>query len=314
MRNGLSLASILNWTDDECRDYLEKQRWPDGPICPKCGEPEPYRLTRRTVTKNTNRSLYKCRSCRRQFTVTLGTVFEDSHIPLNKWFAAIYLMCSSKKGISAHQIHRTLDVTYRSAWFMCHRVREAMRDKSPTFLSGIIEADETLVGGRGRNYKTNKRESAKRRRENKSIVCGMVERGGRARTMQIPDASGQTIEPILLANIELENSRLFTDEAKVYHRIRNHLDHEIVAHKYEWARGEVHTNSIESYWAILKRGIIGVFHHIGIGYVPSYLNEFEYRFNRRKISDAERFADLMSRPQGRVLWYCLKPQPKNPYA
>ena len=121
----VSFQTVLRWSDDECRVFLEQKRWPDGPHCPKCGAEEPYTITRKTSTKNAVKSLYKCRACRRQFTATVGTIFEDSKIPLNKWFAAIYLMCSSKKGISAHQLHRSLDITYKSAWFMCHRIRES---------------------------------------------------------------------------------------------------------------------------------------------------------------------------------------------
>src|SRR5438309_8023471 len=141
---------VMRWTDEECRAFLERQRWPNGPICPKCGEAEPYKLSRKSETKNAVRTLYKCRKCRRQFTATVGTIFEDSHISLHKWFAAIYLMCSSKKGISAHQLHRSVDVTYKSAWFMCHRVREAMRDNDGSPLAGIVEVDETYIGARTR--------------------------------------------------------------------------------------------------------------------------------------------------------------------
>ena len=142
----ITFLTVLQWTNDECRSYLEGQRWPDGPICPKCGGVEPYTITRKSKTKNTVQSLYKCRDCKRQFTATIGTIFEDSKIPLNKWFAAIYLMCASKKGVSAHQIHRQLDITYKSAWFMCHRVREAMAGNGALQpLSGTIEADETFL-------------------------------------------------------------------------------------------------------------------------------------------------------------------------
>jgi transposase-like protein len=147
--NKLTFQKVLRWEENECREYLEKMRWPDGPHCPKCGTEEPYRITRKSRTKNTVQNLFKCRACRKQFTATVGTIFEDSKIPLNKWFAAIYLMCSSKKGISAHQLHRSLDITYKSAWFMCHRIREAARDKGALgLLSGTVEADETYVGSR----------------------------------------------------------------------------------------------------------------------------------------------------------------------
>ena len=143
--NKVSFLEILKWSDEQCRSYLERMRWSNGAHCPKCGENSPYRIIRRSGTKNAVQSLYKCRVCKRQFTATVGTIFEDSHIPLNKWFAAIYLMCASKKGISAHQLHRQLDITYKSAWFMCHGIREAMRDKGVLLpLNGIVEADETL--------------------------------------------------------------------------------------------------------------------------------------------------------------------------
>jgi transposase-like protein len=129
-----TFLNVMKWSDEECRDYLEAQRWPMGAICPKCGSPDPWKITRKSATKNVVRSLYRCRACKVQFTATVGTIFEDSKIPLSKWFAAIYLMCASKKGVSAHQIHRELEVTYKSAWFMCHRIREAMKDKNPGLL------------------------------------------------------------------------------------------------------------------------------------------------------------------------------------
>ena len=151
MATKLTFHQVLRWTDDECRAFLEQMRWPHGPRCPKCGAEEPYSITRKSHTKNMVKSLYKCRSCKKQFSATVGTIFEDSKIPLHKWFAAIFLMCASKKGISAHQLHRQLDITYKSAWFMCHRVREAMRDKGAMEpLSGVVEADETYIGGRSR--------------------------------------------------------------------------------------------------------------------------------------------------------------------
>ena len=146
-----SVHDVFQLTPEECREILVQSRWPDGPVCPKCGAPDAYKITRRSRTKNLVSTLFKCRAkeCRRQFSATVGTIFEDSKIPLNKWFAAIYLMCSSKKGISAHQIHRMLKVSYESAWFMCHRIRKAMEGGSFEKLSGIVEADETYVGPRG---------------------------------------------------------------------------------------------------------------------------------------------------------------------
>lgn len=140
-----SFLEVVKWSDERCREELEASRWPNGPICPKCGVDNPYRIERRSRTKNIVSKLYRCRACRKDYTATVGTIFEDSHIPLSKWFAAIYLMAASKKGMSAHQLHRQLDITYKSAWFMCHRIREAMRSKEFAPLMGVIEADESPV-------------------------------------------------------------------------------------------------------------------------------------------------------------------------
>ena len=328
-KNGLSLHDIMRWSDDECRTFLEAQRWPDGPVCPKCGASEPYTIQRKTASKNLVRKLYKCRSCKRQFSPTVDTIFEDSKIPLHKWFAAIYLMCSSKKGISAHQLHRTLDITYKSAWFMCHRVREAMNDKGffqP--IKGTVEADETYIGPKTRRggrawrervqdeVEMGLREKPKNWKEEKTAVFGMIERGGRVKTMVVPDDKASTLKPIMTEMIDLNNARLMTDGARAYRSIKDLLPHEYVNHEIEYVRGDgdIHTNNIESYWSNLKRGIYGVFHHVGDGYLPQYLGEFEYRFNRRKMTDSERFASLMSQMQGRLLWYCQTPQPENPHA
>lgn len=326
MRAPNGFLQILQWTEEQCRNFLEEKRWPNGPRCPKCGTSEPYSITRKSRTKNTVSKLYKCRSCKKQFTATVGTIFEDSKIPLNKWFAAIYLMCSSKKGISAHQLHRSLDITYKSAWFMCHRVREAMGEKGElSLLSGTIEADETYVGGRPRGHKvwkeraTDEIQMGIRPKRNspfndKAPVFGILERGGRVRTQRIYNVNANTVQSILSKNIDMKTSRLMTDGHRAYRLIRNYLPHDIINHEVEYVRGDIHTQGIENYWSILKRGVIGVFHHVDEDYLPSYLNEFEFRFNRRKISDRERFAALMDQVQGRVLWYCRTPQPENPFA
>ena len=321
-----NFLQVLQWNEDECREYLEAMRWPEGPYCPKCGAPEPYKITRKSQTKNAVRSLYRCRSCKRQFTATVGTIFEDSHIPLNKWFAAIYLMCSSKKGMSAHQMHRQLGVTYKSAWFMCHRVREAMKDNGAApRLQGIIEADETYIGGKRHGHPTWKQRETdeinmgmrpKRSdwRTEKAAVFGMLERGGKVRAMHVKQADGPTLRPILIQNIDVKQSRLITDAHPAYRPIRKYLPHDVIRHEIEYVNGDVYIQGIENYWSLLKRGVYGVFHHVSEGYLSCYLSEFQYRFNRRMVSDAERFSALMGRTQGRVLWYCRTPQPENPYA
>lgn len=321
----ISFHQVMQWSDDQCRAYLESKRWSNGPICPKCGVAEPYTITRKSESKNLNSHLYKCRACKKQFTATIGTIFEDSKIPLNKWFAAIYLMCASKKGMSAHQLHRELDITYKSAWFMCHRVRESMRDKTTSLLSGTVEADETYVGGRPRGHKIWKeriqdeiqmgiREKPKHPRMDKAVVFGMVERGGQVRTMVVSDASAKTLVPLLTGNIDVKNANLMTDSLPAYRLIRKHLPHQMINHEVTYVEGDVHTQNIEGYWSILKRGLYGTFHHVDARYLPSYLSEFEFRFNRRKIADEDRFASLVRQTQGRLLWFCETEQPQNPHA
>jgi len=319
--SGIGYLKVLRWSEEECREYLERQRWPDGARCPKCGAAEPWKITRKTATKNTVRSLYRCRACKRQFTATVGTIFEDSKIPLNKWFAAIYLMCASKKGISAHQLHRQLGVTYKSAWFMCQRVRYAMSDRNPTLLTGVIEADETYVGGRGtRGHRRERGKLTMSQRikaawDKKTPVLGILERSGRVRTIVMSPITKKGTQRVLASNIELEKSCLITDESPLYHGINRHLPHAMVNHEQVYVRdGVIHTQGIEGYWSLLKRGLVGVFHHVSVGHLPHYLDEFEFRFNQRKVCDAERFASLMGQTRGRVLWYCRTPQPENPHA
>ena len=322
----VTFQNVLQWTEDQCREFLETMRWPDGPVCPKCGETVPYRITRKSASKNAVRSLYRCRACKRQYTATVGTIFEDSKLPLNKWFAAIYLMCSSKKGVSAHQVHRTLGVTYKSAWFMCHRIREAMRDKGDlSLLSGTIEADETYVGGKRRGHWTwhereqdeiamGLREKRSHPRSDKAIVFGILERDGRVRTMKVQDVTADGMQRAITGNVDLPESRLMTDGHAAYRNIGRWLPHQVIRHESEYVRGDIHTQGIENYWSLLKRGLYGVFQHVDEGYLGQYLAEFQYRFNHRKVSDAERFAALMAQTQGRLLWYCQTPQPQNPHA
>lgn len=193
-----SYLDVLEWSDDECRDYLIAQRWPNGVACPRCGTLEPWTITRKSKTKNKVTTLFKCRGCKRQFTPTVGTIFEDSKIPLSKWFAAIYMMVQSKKGVSAHQIHRQLGVTYKSAWYMCHRIREAMREKGDRpILTGTIEAEETYVGGKARGAPAARARRALKRgkpggTKNKQIVFGLLQRGEEARTIVIPNVKAAT--------------------------------------------------------------------------------------------------------------------------
>lgn len=315
--SNLTFHKVLTWTPDECREYLEIKRWPDGqPHCPKCNAINPYILLRKTETKNKISKLYKCRKCSKQYTATVGTIFEDSHIPLNKWFAAIFLMCSSKKGISAHQLHRTLDITYKSAWFMCHRIREAMREKGIFVpFTGTVEADETYVGGKTRGHKVWKeriqdeikmglRPKPKHHpRMDKAVVFGILERNGKARTITVDKVNANTLGTILRNNLDLKQARLITDGNKAYKHIKNHVRHDVIDHEVTYVQGDIHTQGIENYWSLLKRGLIGIFHHVDKKYLPQYLHEFQYRYNQRFITDSERFEALFDQIQGRLCWY-----------
>jgi transposase-like protein len=330
-----TLIDVLQLTPEECREILIENRWPDGVICPKCGAPDAYRITRRSQTKNLVSTLFKCRDCRRQFSATVGTIFEDSKIPLNKWFAAIYLMCSSKKGISAHQLHRNLDISYESAWFMCHRVREAMNSGTLEKLSGIVEVDETYVGSRSRRGHPTWHEKVKDEEEmglreprknrapfdDKTPVFGLIERdGGRAISRVVPNTKAETLRSIILELLDTENSTLMSDGHPAYRSMRDHLPHEVIDHEVEYVRRDrktgilVHTQNIESLWSLLKRGIIGVFHHISVRRFQMYLHEFDFRASCRQVTDGRRFQLLLEQLSGRLLWFCRTPQPLNPYA
>ncbi len=330
MPQDLTFHDVMRWSDEQCRRYLEMMRWGDNPTCPKCGAEEPYRITRKSRTKNHVSHLFKCRECKRQFSTTVGTIFEDSKIPLHKWFAAIYLMCASKKSISAHQLHRSLNVTYKSAWFMCHRIRNAMSETDNIPFSGIVEVDETYVGSKSKRGHKVWHERIKDEEEmglrpktkrapldGKTPVFGMLERDGRVKSQVVDAPRADTLRPIIMDKVDAANTTLISDRHPAYRNMKRELPHETVNHELEYVRRDnpiIHTQNIENYWSIFKRGIVGTFHHIGEGYLPMYLNEFDFRANRRKISDGERFASLMAQTQGRLLWYCRTPQPENPCA
>jgi transposase-like protein len=296
-------------------EYLESIRWPDGPTCPHCGELErkPYRL------KNQKRRLYKCAACRKQFTVTVGTMFESSHVPLNKWLLAFYLLCSSKKGMSAHQLHRMLGVQYKTAWFMAHRIRYAMEQPPfKTRLSGTVEVDETYVGGKVR--RSNKKqhvpldpmEPDKRRRkggrstDDKTPVVALVERGGQLRSYRVATVTAEELGNAIRRNVARE-AHLRTDSFPSYTLVgREYASHETVNHLYEYVRGDAHTNTAENFFSILKRGINGVYHHVSEAHLPRYLSEFDFRYNTRSangFSDSDRTRLALSMVEGKRLRY-----------
>jgi len=292
------------FTDEtKAREHLEALRWPDGPYCPHCGEAE---RCSRINGKSARPGLHYCLSCKKQFTVTVGTVFERSKIPLTKWLLGFALMTASKKGISAHQLHRTLGITYKSAWFMSHRIREAMRpgaDFGPLGGEGVIvEADETWVGGKSKNRARRVRLPAK------EAVVSLVERGGRVRSEHVgTTVNAKTLRPILVTQID-RKSHLMTDESKVYPKIGREFDrHSAVNHSAnEYVRGDAHTNTVENYYSILKRGIIGTYHHVSPAHLKRYVGEFDYRYNEREalgVDDATRMAKSIQGIVGKRLTY-----------
>ncbi len=280
------------------REYLETRRWPNGPICPHCDSKKVYRIKGRVNSIRPARpGLYKCGKCRKQFTVTVGTIFEGSHIPLNKWLYAIYLMCTSKKGISANQLHRDLGLTYKSSWFMTQRIRFAMENMSKgNKLSGIVEADETYVGGKTHGKRG--RGSA-----NKTVVCSLIQRDGDARSFSIPNAKRNTLFRLLATYVN-ENAQIMTDNFTSYRGLDNMFaKHEVVDHKKEYVRGIVHTNFAESYFSLLKRGIFGTFHHVSTHHFQRYLHEFDFRWNSRNATDTERMGIVLRNTEGKRLMY-----------
>jgi len=275
----MNLTAPIFSDADKAREHLEKTRWPHGPVCPHCGVVDGATALK---GKSTRAGVYQCNACREQFTVTVGTVFERSKVPLNKWLLATYLMSSSKKGISAHQIGRTLGVTYKTAWFMCHRIREAMHPgAAPAPLGGegkVVEADASYIGGKEANKHASKRNSKNIGGKGKQIVHTLVERGGRARSHHIANISGKTLRPIIFTNVS-RKSELMTDTAGGYLHIgKEFARHEMVDHgRDEYVRGDAHSNTAEGYFAILKRGVYGTFHHVSEAHLHRYLSEFDFR-------------------------------------
>ncbi len=283
---------------DKAREYLEELRWPNGPACPHCGvEGEHYALK----GKAHRPGLMKCKDCRKQFSVTVGTVFERSKIPLNKWLLAVHLMCASKKAVSSHQIHRMLGVTYKSAWFMTHRIREAMKPGSTGLMGsggGTVEADETYWGNNGKQRK------GARGYAHKMKVVSLVERGGEKRSVVVNAVNAKTLRVVLDENVS-KSAHLMTDEHSAYTLIgREFASHGVTSHGAgEYARGEIHSNTVESSFSLLKRGLIGTFHHVGEQHLQRYVTEFDFRWNHRKTTDKERADALLSGVSGKRLQY-----------
>src|SRR5436309_4343389 len=299
--------------EDSARAFLEAQRWPDGKAgCPHCGEiGRAYRLEPKTNGKtHVRKGVWKCGACRKQFTVTVGTIFEDSHIPLSKWLMAFHLLCASKKGMSAHQLHRMLGVTYKSAWFMAHRIRYAMAQLNLPKLSGTVEVDETYVGGK-QEYG---RHGLRKNKSNKAPVVSLVERGGNVRSFHQEVVTGKTLKQVIKENVT-PDSHVMTDDHPGYGRLGKHFRrHSTIRHSWKvYARKEgdvlISTNTVEGYFSILKRGINGVYHHVGKQHLHRYLSEFDFRYNSRNMEDGERSLLAIRKVTGKRLKYLDSSRP-----
>lgn len=284
--------------------YLESIVWADGIVCPKCGVvADHYKIAGKTARPG----LRCCKSCRKQFTVKVNTVFESSHIPVHKWLQATYLLSSSKKGFSACQLERTLGVTYKTAWFMFHRVREAMRVLKMEPMGGegkVVEADETYVGGKESNKHLSKRASRTGRQAKKEAVVSIIERGGKVRSHHTGRATVEQVSPILTGLVR-QRTVLITDDSSVYRSVgEKFAAHQIVKHSLnQYVVGQVHTNTIEGYFGLFKKGMTGIYQHCGKQHLQRYLDEFDFRYNERENTDIERTNVALAGITGKRLTY-----------
>jgi transposase-like protein len=266
----MNLVDLMREFCDEakCRQYIERLRWPRGAECPRCESTKVYRLE--------NRPLLLCASCEHQFSATAGTIFHDTHLPLTKWFLATMLLCESKKGMSACQIQRSLGVSYKTAWYLCHRIRAAMLEVAPEPLGGTVEIDETYVAGKKRKGRAKGVEQ---------VVIGIRQRNGDLRLIRAKDAKSKTVRGIINANVGGHVEVILTDESAIYPWALDNMQssvHKTINHSKEYAHGDVHTNTVESAFSLLKRGIMGTWHKVSAKHLPAYLDEMCFRFNNRK--------------------------------
>jgi transposase-like protein len=292
---------------ESARAFLESIRWPNGPICPHCGlENEAYRLEGKSDSKRpVRKGVWKCKGCRKQFTVTVGTIFADSHIPLDKWLMAIHLLCASKKGMSSLQLSRMLGITYKCAWHMTHRIRMAMKPYAkPTKLSGTVEVDETYVGGKRRGTGHRGRPDVE---SHKSPVVSLVQRNGKVRSFHVPRVSAKNLKEVMRENIQTD-ADIMTDDFSAYDWVKKEFKHDVIKHTDgSYARREgskrIHTNTAEGFFSLLKRGIHGTFHHVSRQHLHRYLNEFDFRYNARNIDDGTRTLLAIKGVAGKRLMY-----------
>src|SRR6202162_5542563 len=300
------LRSAIFHDDNAAREHLERVLWPFGPVCPRCG------VMGDRITKlsghSTRPGVYKCKDCRKPFSVTVGTVMERSHIPLSKWVFAAHLMAASKKGFSAHELHRVMDISYEGAWFLFHRLREAADNKNETGPlggdGGAVEIDEAYIGGKEANKHAYKRKNVRGGVKGKMPVVSLVERDGHTKSFHVARVNWRTLRPIMVKHVR-RDTHLMTDKAQIYPALaRDFARHSAVSHKdQEYVRDDVHTNTVESHFALFKRGVYGTFHHISEAHLARYLAEFDFRANTRDMSDGERRAALLYAAKGKRLLY-----------
>lgn len=289
-----NVIQLLDYFKGEatCKALLAQQRWGGNPICPHCGAEKPY-ITARG---------YKCSNnqCYKKFSVTVGTIFENSKIKLRYWFAAIYLCSAHKKGISSHQLGRDLGITQKSAWFVLHRIREMLKDKAPQMLTGTVEVDETFIGGKEGNKHKSKRAEGNSAKggAGKAAVIGLLERGGNIVTQPVKRANKIHLLPVMVAHVPA-GTTVYTDEKATYkNNLKKVYDHDYTNHaKKQYVKriggNSIHTNSVEGFWSHLKRGLNGIYHSVSVKHLGTYCNEYAYRFNTRKTKDVDRFFNTL---------------------